>query len=421
MTTTSTEDFLSVVSTPEYVADPYPFLRDLRAAAPAAHAGSGIWVVSRYADVVRGLKDPTLSCDFARLDSYDRYFRARGVDDRFPLPLNALDPPDHRRIRTAITPEFQPAALDALRPVITQTVDEVLDDIVASGRTEIDLVDDVAYPIPIRIIARLFGIPPQDQPLLQRWSHEFGVVSDPDALLTDAQRDAAAEATREAGAYFATLVRSRRGTADAHLLGRWLSAARADRTMSLAELLVNGVFLLIVGHHNTVSLICNGMHALLQHPDQLDLLRRDPSLMPNAVEELLRFDSPVQTSTRVTTGTYHVDGVDIPAARQVMLLLGSANRDENVFTEPDRLDLRRQAASRNLGLGRGMHSCLGGVLARIEVGAALAALVRRFPEMTAAGPVRRRVPCFTLRGMTSFPVRLGQTGMTMKSVTKAVT
>jgi len=406
MTIAATRDFLEVVATPEYIADPYPFFRELRQRAPALHAGAGIWVVTRYADVARAVKDPRLSCDFARLDTYAQYFRARGVDDRLPLPLNALDPPDHRRIRSAIAPEFLPAHVEALRPIIAATVNQVIDDVVASGRTEIDLVDDVAYPIPIAIISRLFRIPPADQPLLQRWSHEFGVASDPDTMLTDAQREVAAEATREAGAYFARLVLNRRGTFGDDLMGRWLSTARGDRTMSLAELLVNGVFLLIVGHHNTVSLICNGMYALLNNPDQLEELRREPSLLSNAVDELLRYDSPVQTATRVTTGPYEVDGVEIPAGRQVMLLIGSANRDQAVFTDPDRLDLRRAEASRNLGLGRGAHSCLGGMLARIEVGTALAALVQRFPQMTVAGPVQRRSPCFTLRGMTKLPLRL---------------
>jgi cytochrome P450 len=406
VTTAADQEFMSIVSTPQYVADPYPFFREVRARAPAVHAGSGIWVVGRYRDVARAMKDPALSCDFAQLESYDQYFRTRGIDNRFPLPLNALDPPDHRRIRSAIAPEFHPAAVEALASLVTETVDQVLDELIAGGCTEIDLVEQVAYPIPVAIIARLFGIPREDQPLLQRWSAEFGVASDPDAVLTDAHRESAAEATREAGAYFAGLLRSRRATSPGeNLLGAWL-AARHQREMSLAELLVNGVFLLIVGHHNTFSLICNGVLALLEHPDQLDLLRREPGVLPNAVEELLRFDSPVQTSTRVTTGTYHVDGVDIPAARQVMLLIGSANRDETVFPEPDQLDLRRREAPRNLGLGRGTHACLGGTLARMEVGATLAALVRRFPAMTAAGPVRRRVPCFTLRGMTAFPVRL---------------
>jgi len=198
----------------------------------------------------------------------------------------------------------------------------------------------------------------------------------------------------------------RRGSWGEDLLGRWMSTTRSERTMSLAELLVNGVFLLIVGHHNTVSLISNGTYALLQNPDQLAALREDPSLLQNAVEELLRYDSPVQTSTRITTGPYDVDGVEIPAGRQVMLILGSANRDEAVFPDPDRLDLRRPEVQRNLGFGRGIHSCLGGMLARIEVGATIAGLVKRFPDMAVAGPVQRRVPCFTLRGMTSLPLRL---------------
>jgi hypothetical protein len=402
----ATTDFFSVVSTDAYVADPYPFLRRLRQVAPAVPAGSGIWLVSRYADVARAVRDPALSCDFSRLDWYARYFRARGVDERFPLPLNALDPPDHRRIRSAVAPDFHPAAVAALQPVVTSTVHQVLDQLVARGRSEIDLVADLAYPVPVAVIARLFGIPEPDRPRLRRWSHEFGVAADPDRLLTDRQRATAAAATREAGDYFARLLARRRRAPGADLLTSWLAATRGEHPMSVPELLVNGVFLLIVGHHNTVSLIGNGMLALLRHPEQLARLRRDPGLVPDAVDELLRYDAPVQTATRVTTAPYDVDGVVVPPDQQVMLLLGSANRDEREFADPDRLDLGRPEAARNLGLGRGAHSCLGGVLARLEVATTLAALVERFPELSAAGPPTRRVPCFTLRGLTGFPVRL---------------
>ena len=399
-------DYLSVVATPEYADDPYPILRRLRDTAPAVPAGSGIWLVGRYRDVARAVRDPALSCEFGRLDWYTRYFRARGVDGRFPLPLNALDPPDHRRIRSAIAPEFLPAAVAELRPLVNRTVQQVLDRLPAGGRTGFDLVDEVAYPVPVAVIAALFGIPDRDRPLLRRWSHEFGLASDPDQLLTDQQRAAAAEATRAAGGYFARLLAQRRRSPGADLLTRWLAAARGAHPMSFGELLVNGVFLLIVGHHNTVSLISNGMLALLRNPDQLALLRREPGLLPGAVEELLRFDSPVQTATRVTTTPYDVDGVVIPAGRQVMLLLGSANRDEREFADPDRLDLRRPHAGRNLGLGRGSHACLGAALARLEVAATLAGLLERFPRLVPAGPVTRRVPGFTLRGLTRFPVRL---------------
>jgi len=401
--TLASMNLLSIVGSSQFADDPYPYFRKLRTTAPVLRTDAGIWLVSRYADVARCVRDKRLSCDFSTIDSYAEYFRARGIDERFPLPLNGLDPPEHGRIRSAVAPEFAPHAVHAMRAAVEETVERVLDDIVAAGRHDIDLVEDVAYPVPIAVIARLFGIPDEDRPTLRKWSEAFGAVSDPDPLLTDDQRRAAAEATREAGAYFGRLLTARRRNPGDDLMSRWL----ASTSMSVAELLVNGVFLLIVGHHNTVSLICNGMLALLRHPDQLDRLRREPALMDNGIEELLRYDSPVQTSTRVTVEPYEIDGVEIPARRQVMLLLGSANRDEAAFAEPDRLDVSRADAVRNLGFGRGIHSCVGGPLARLEAGATLSALVRRFPELAQSGPVRRRVPCFTLRMMTSLPMNLG--------------
>lgn len=399
-------DFASVVSDPAYIADPYPFMRRLRADGPAVRTSAGIWLVSRYPDVARAVRDQALSCDFTAVESYAAYFRARGIDERFPLPLNGLDPPDHRRIRAAVAPEFAPPVVARLRPLVTGTVEAVLDGLVARDADRVDLVDEVAYPVPIAVIAQLFGIPEADHPLLRRWSDAFGSVSDPDVILTDAQRRDAAAATREAGAYFGRLLANRRRAPGADLMSRWLAPNSGAGSMSVAELLVNGVFLLIVGHHNTVSLIANGALALLRHPDQMRRLRQDPAVLDNAVDELLRYDSPVQTATRVTRDWYEVDGVRIPPRHQVMLLLGSANRDERGFTDPDRLDLARPEAPRNLGFGRGTHSCVGGPLARLEAGVTLAALARRFPDMRQAGEVTRRSPCFTLRGLTSLPVQL---------------
>jgi hypothetical protein len=404
---TASPDLLSVVTSAAYVTDPYPFLAELRERTPVLNFASNLWAVSRYADVAHGMRDQALSCDFAALDSYSAYFRARGIDDRFPLPLNALDPPDHRRIRSVVGREFLPRVVEQMRPLVEATVEEVLDDLVASGRSDIDLVHDVAFPVPVAIIGKLFGLDPADRRLLQEWSEAFGAVSDPDPLLSDEQRRAAADATREAGAYFGRLLLSRRGAAGDDLMSRWLETRRLEHTMSVAEILVNGVFLLIVGHHNTVSLICNGLHALFEHPGELQRVRRDPALVPSAVEEMLRYDAPVQTSTRVTLEPYEVGGVVIPRRQQVMFLIGAANRDPQAFEEPDRFDVTRAQGNRNLGFGRGIHSCIGAELARLEVGITLGALLRRFPAIAPAGTVRRRTPCFTLRGMTSFPVRLG--------------
>ncbi|MEW2590329.1 cytochrome P450 [Micromonospora aurantiaca] len=397
-------DFLATVTGAAYADDPYPFLRRLRDEAPAVRTNAGIWLVSRYDDVRAGLRDPRLSCDLGRLTAYDEYFRTRGIDARFPLPLNALDAPDHPRIRSAMSHEFVPQAVDAMRPAIDAAVAEVVGAL--PDRGEIDLVADVAYPVPIAVIGRLFGLPWADWPLLERWSRAFGAASDPDALLSDAQRDAAAEATREAGDYFGRLLTRRRREPTGDLMSRWLAAQRAERTMTLAELLVNGVFLLIVGHHNTVSLIGNGMLALLRHPEQLDRLRAGPALMTGAVDELLRYDSPVQTATRVTTGEHRVGDVTIPAGQPVMLLVGSANRDERAFPDPDRLDVDRPGANRNLGFGRGAHACVGGYLARLETAATLTALLRARPGLALAGAPRRAVPSFSLRALTALPLRV---------------
>jgi cytochrome P450 len=402
------KDFFAAVTSPEYITDPYPFLRQLRAREPAVETESGIWLVSRYADVARALRDPKLSCDFTSLEMPAAYLRARGVDERYPRPLNALDPPDHRRIRAAIAPPFVPNLVERMRPAVARTVDHVLDPIANRAGAIVDVVGEIAYPIPVAVIADMFGIPVADRPLIERWSRAFGEVSDPDNLLTDDQRQSVVEATREAGDYFARLLAGRRRAPGTDLMSQWLAAYHASRPMSISELLVNGLFLLMVGHHNTVSLICNGLHALLANPGELDRLRTDPALMDNAIEELIRYDSPVQTATRFTTTiSYNAGGIDIPARRQVILLLGSANRDETAFTDPDRLDISRPTASRHLGLGRGIHACIGGPLARLEAGITLAGLLRRFPDLALSGTVRRHTPCFALRGMTHFPVLLG--------------
>ncbi|WP_018680592.1 cytochrome P450 [Actinokineospora enzanensis] len=398
-------DFFATAAGAEYVADPYPWLRELRAAGPVVPTEAGFWLVPRYRDVVAGLRDPRLSCELGRLPAYADYFQARGIDDRFPPPLNALDAPDHTRLRAAMSKEFVPQAVDRMIPTIDRAARSVVDSLPDEG--EIDLVSTVSYPVPIAIIGALFDLPDEDLPTLARWSRAFGSASDPDVLLGPAQVTAAADATREAGEYFGRLVgRRRRGGDD--LLARWLAGSRAERTLTVAETLVNGVFLLMVGHHNTVSLISNGMLALLRAPRQLDRLRSDPSLMDSAVHELLRYDSPVQTATRATVEPYEVDGVVIPSGHPILFLLGSANRDETTFPSPDRLDLARPDANRNLGFGRGAHACVGGYMARLETAATLRALLARYRTIEIAGEPVRQIPSMSLRGLAAFPIRVAR-------------
>lgn len=403
--TVAPSDFFSQVTDPAYVANPYPYLRRLRERAPAVPTPSGIWLVGRYADVAHAVRDPELSCDFASLDQPAEYFRSRGLDERFPMPLNALDPPDHRRIRSAVAPAFTSAMVQQLRPTVDDLTDQVLSRLADEDRP-VDVVSEIAYPIPVAVIAGIFGIPERDRPLLEHWSRVFGSVSDPDVLVSEAERRATVSATHEAARYFGRLVVARRRAPGTDLMSRWVADHLERNAMSVPELLVNGVFLLIVGHHNTVSLISNGLAALLDNPGELRRLHDDPALIESGIDELLRYESPVQTATRFTKAPYDVDGAVIPAGRQVTLLLGSANRDDTMFPDADRLDLSRHNAGRHLAFGRGTHACVGGTLARMEAGRVLTALVRRFPAMRQVGPRERHTPSFALRAITRFPVRL---------------
>lgn len=399
-------DFFDHVLTADYADQPYPHLAGIRRSA-AVRTKAGIWLAGRYADVAAGLRDPRLSCDLTRGAGYAEYFRSRGIDDRFPLPLNALDPPDHPRIRAAVSAEFLPAAVEGLRPAIDAAARTAVDRLAARAPGVVDLVAELAYPLPISLIGTLFGIPEPDWPLLERWSRAFGAVSDPDRLLTARARAAGAEATRECGEYFGRLVQRRRRGDNGDLLSRWLAGMRENRRMSLPELLVNGVFLLMVGHHNTVSLIANGMLALLRAPHRLAQLRADPALVDVAVDELLRYDSPVQTATRVTACDYPIGETVIPEGSTVMLLLGAANRDPDRYPDPDELRFDRGSGKAHLGFGRGPHACVGALLARVETAAALRELITRFPLLEQAGPEERRVPSFSLRGLEKLPLRIG--------------
>lgn len=404
-------DLTALAHTPGFVTDPYPAYRALRQQGRTIPDASGLWLVPRYADVFAGLRDPRLSCDFGLAPQTAQFFGARGISAELPPPLNALDGVDHQRIRASLVPPFAARAVHALAPVVRAAVTAVLDRLAAraAAGAPVDLVAELAYPVPVAVIAELFGIPPTDHGLLTRWSEAFGAVSDPDPLLTDEQRDAVAAATAEAGAYFGRMLVDRHRRPGSDLLSQWLATARAQRTMNIRELLVNGVFLLMVGHHNTVSLISSGLLALLERPDQLAILRAAGDAdLDRAMDELIRFDSPVQTATRFTTEPLLIGDVTVPTGSAVLLLLGSANRDERTFTDPDRVDLTRANAGTHVGLGRGVHACVGGPLARLEAGWALRAVARRFPHLEPAGTPGRRVPSFSLRGVSALPTVLGR-------------
>lgn len=406
-----TLDFLAAALTPEFRDDPYPFYRALRELEPVHHTALGAYMLTRHADAAAVTRDPSLSTNERNSEIYQQWVAANGEPDDFDVPMNEvvllfIDPPDHTRLRGLVSKAFTPKVVAQLRPRIEQIVDERLDAVMARGDSRMDVVTDLAYPLPVLIICELLGVPAEEHTTFQSWSRELATSIDPDPLIAPEQRERISVAGNAFLEYFGELIERRRREPGDDLLSALVAAEEGGDRLSHDELLGTGLFLLIAGHETTVNLIGNGTLALLRHPAELARLRDDPSLDRNAVEELLRFDSPVQfAAPRITLDDYEVGGVPIPPAQQIIILLGAANRDPEVFDDPDRLDIGRENAGRHLAFGGGHHFCLGAALARLEGEVALGMLARRFPRMELAGePVRKAT--FTLRGLEHLPISI---------------
>ncbi len=372
------------------------------------HTPFGVYLISRHADAATIVRDPRLSNNQRNSELYESFVRAGGEPEGAMAEMNDvvmlfLDPPDHTRLRSLVSKAFTPKMVERLRARIQRIVDERLDAVVARGDGRMDVVTDLAYPLPVVIICELLGIPPEDHATFQAWSSELAASIDPDPLITPEQQvriNAAGEAFLE---YFAALIERRRRSLSDDLLSALIEAEEGGDRLSEEELLGTALFLLIAGHETTVNLIGNGALALLRNRDQLERLRDNPTLDHHAVEELLRFDSPVQLTQRITLDEYQVGDVTIPKGQNLVPLLGAANHDPAEFAEPDRLDLGRKNANRHLAFGGGHHFCLGAALARLEGEVAIPSLVRRFRNLELAGSPERR-DTFTLRGLTHLPV-----------------
>jgi cytochrome P450 len=408
-----TLDFLSVALTPEFREDPYQFFHLLREHEPVHHTPMGVYMLTRYADASAIVRDPALSNNERNSDIYQAFQQANPdatpgpFDDEFgQAVILFLDPPDHTRLRGLVSKAFTPKVIGRLRPRIEQIVDERLDAVEARGDGHMDVVADLAYPLPVVIICELLGVPPEDHATFQGWSSDLAHSIDPDPLVSPEQQErinAAADAFLD---YFHDLIERRRRDPGDDLLSALIAAEEGGDRLSETELLATGLFLLIAGHETTVNLIGNGTLALLRNRDQFDRLRAEPALDHNAIEELLRYDSPVTFTQRITLADYQLGDVTIPARQQVIPILAAANRDPDVFAEPDRLDLSRENANRHLAFGGGHHFCLGAALARLEGEVAIPSLVRRFPNLELDGTPERR-DTFTLRGLTHLPVAIG--------------
>jgi cytochrome P450 len=392
---------------PGFTDDPYPQYAALRAAAPVFQHPFGFWLLTSYDDVSWLLR--------AGLSVEDRNIAASpllelreqmyGEQAARPRGVSMLDrdPPDHTRLRRLVSKAFTPGAVQALRPRISGLVDGMLDAAQREGR--VDLVDALAFPLPFAVIAEMLGTPPADHERIRALSGM--VVRSLEPVADPAVASAIAAADTELTAIAANMIAWKRVHPADDLLTALINAEDDGDVLDDDELIAQTLLLYIAGHETTVNLIAGGTVALLRHPAQLALLRDDPALIVNAVEELLRYDSPVQASRRITTEPVRVGGVAIPAGAFVMASLGSANRDEG-FWGPDAAELRlgRSNARQHVSFGAGPHHCLGASLARLEASIALARLTARFPGLALDGPVtwNGRI---NLRGPAHLPVSLG--------------
>ena len=351
----------------ELRADPYPFYKRLRERDPFHRSyPAGGWILTRYDDILAVLADRRFSSDERH---WNRYPRIRGRNIRAGLPdiyddqivsMLRVDPPDHTRLRTLVSKAFTPRAVERMRPRIEGVVVELANAL--AGRREIELVRDFASPLPVTIIAEMLGIPVADRERFRHLSNEVvHLLGDG----TNEDRRRGVRGLEELARYLQGEVEARRSEPRDDLLSAMVAAEEAGERLSTQELFATCILLLVAGNETTTNLIANGMIALLRNPEQLELLRRDPKRISGAIEELLRYDSPVQLTSRMVLESGELCGQRIRRGQQLVLLLGAGNRDPQQFRNPDRLDLTRDDC-RPLSFGHGIHYCLGAQLARLE-------------------------------------------------------
>ncbi len=384
---------------PEFLADPYPTYHRLRAEDPVHCNPLGFWVLTRYDDVVAMLRDPRFVKEPMIAAVAARFGIAPGT---IGLSMLDRDPPDHTRLRSLVSKAFTPRVVERLRPHIQEIVDGLLDRVEGAGA--MDLIEQFAYPLPVMVICELLGVPVEDHERFKEWSLDLARGLDAIMLPPDsevAQRSGAAR--HGLTTYFRELIAARRAAPRDDLMSALIAAEEAGDKLSPDELLASCILLLVAGHETTVNLIGNGTLALLRHPAERRRLRENPGLIASAVEELLRYDGPVQRTARMPGEDVAIGGRTIAKGEMVMPFIGAADRDPAQFPDPDRLDITR-ADNRHIAFGLGIHFCLGAPLARVEGQIAINTLVQRLPKLALATERPEYRQSLTLRGLKALRV-----------------
>lgn len=395
---------------PAFRADPYPFYDELRSTEPVHVTPFGSVVLSRYEDVVATLRSNEFSRDIdatahppsdPALALRRERRRQLIAEGRAAKTILNLDPPDHTRLRRLVSLAFTPSAIERLRPRVQSLVDDVLDQ--AAERGTMELVDDLAFPVPFQVISDLLAMPTERAAELREWSRSLTAALEPTA--TSVELDAADAAGRLMNEYLQDVITDRRRHPGDDLLSSLIAAEEAGDRLSPIELQSFVTLLYVAGHETTVNLIGNGTLALLRHPDELARWRRDPAHGAHYVDELLRYDGPVQLTVRIPTVPVRIGDVDVEPGTTVMPLLGAANHDPTVFADPHELRLDRPNAARHVAFSSGIHYCLGASLARLEAEVAIGSLVRRFETIELTDEPRWR-DRLTIRGVERLPLRI---------------
>ncbi|MFG2525314.1 cytochrome P450 [Streptomyces sp. NPDC048527] len=366
--------------------DPYPTYRRWRESAPVTRINDGLLVATGHTACDHVLRDAA----FGHPDTdRDRSFIS-------------LDPPDHTRLRGHVSSAFTAQAIDKLRPRIEEVAEELVDKAAAAGR--VDLIDALARPLPLVIICEMLGVPVTDRWRFADWSQALANSVGPLEVRTKAVVAADMQARREFVIYFRKLVRQRRREGGEDLLSALVATSDAGDTLTEPELLATLTLLLVAGHETTTNLIGNSVHTLLHHPEQLDALLQDRHLSGAAVDETLRYDSPVQVAARVARVETAIADVEVPAGATVILVIGAANRDPAVHSEPDTFDLHRQDSGQHLSFGRGIHYCLGAHLGKLQGRIALQALTGSSRRPRPARNPTWRTDSPSLRGLSELPI-----------------
>ena len=391
---------------PEFRADPYPQYARLREAGAVLRTPFGPWMVTRYEPVDRVLRSSAFRTPRGYRDADDpagppRFAPAGKLSLHRRLWLLFQSGDSHARLRKLIMKVFTPRAVRALAPGIEALVTELLAPALDRGAMEV--IKDVAYPLPATVICELLGIPAADRDLNRMWAAAVATTIDP--ICSDAEVRAAEAAMPEWDAYIRELLAARRRNPGDALLDAMLAVEEDDTKLSEDEIAANATFLFLAGHETTTNLIGNGLYALLRHPDQLAKLRAEPALVENAIEELLRFDSPVQIASRTALETIEIEGVTLEREMPIMVALGCANHDPRRFERPDELDITR-ADPKPISFGGGAHYCVGAALARLESKYAFEQLVTRTRSIELATEQVTWRPSFSLRGLVALPITL---------------